>query len=628
MASYNSSDVTDMIRSKRVFLGTYCPPSSSCGGGGGSEGQTGPTGPPGADGKSVLNGVGPPTPAIGTVGDFYLDTSAYVLYGPKYSNYYQNWTDMAGSLYLGTPNIYNYAYLQSLPASNVVCNVNILPVSNLNVQFAAYDNRNVKPALVLTNTTTNTSSIVTLDLSTAYGLTAGTTYNLTYTCVSGNTLMDVRFQNYSSQGQQVIWTNNQWFISETLVGPTGPTGPTGPVAGTDTQVIFNQSGAAGATGAFTFNYTTGTLNVSSLAGTTMTGNLNMNTCNISNIGTAGFDVSDNGFIVLSGSYTTSITGGRKYYVFTTNAVIVSKIPYTVSYAAVGGGGGGAGNVGGGGGAGGLQTNDYGSFSSSLPFASQSNEITSPLPAGTYTITIGEGGLGSTGADGTNTIFALSGGSVLVNASGGGGDSRSGGCGSGGSGGIGELGVGTGSQGGNGGYGTDGLTPYTGGGGGGIGGDGGNYSGYDGGAGGVGLVYTPLNMTLGGGGGGGTFGGNTGAIGGVGGSGIGGSGNSTGGPEATAGVSNTGSGGGGGGGGGDGGSGVFIISHLLSGVVYAGTISINPLYDLQISSTTNIVLAPSTGGVTISGLTPAISDMTGFYNLVYNPTTGQLAYYTP
>jgi hypothetical protein len=29
-----------------------------------------------------------------------------------------------------------------------------------------------------------------------------------------------------------------------------------------------------------------------------------------------------------------------------------------------------------------------------------------------------------------------------------------------------------------------------------------------------------------------------------------------------------------------------------------------------------------------GLTPAINDMTGFYNLVYNPTTGQLAYYTP
>ena len=101
MASYNSSDVTDMIRSKRVFLGTYCPPSSSCGGGGGSEGQTGATGPPGANGKTILNGVGPPTSAIGTVDDFYLDTSSYVLYGPKYATYYSSWSNMSNSLYIG-----------------------------------------------------------------------------------------------------------------------------------------------------------------------------------------------------------------------------------------------------------------------------------------------------------------------------------------------------------------------------------------------------------------------------------------------------------------------------------------------------------------------------------------------
>jgi hypothetical protein len=539
---------------------------------------------------------------------------------------------MAGSLYLGTPNIYNYAYLQSLPASNVVCNVNILPVSNLNVQFAAYDNSNVKPSLVLRNTLTNTSYAITLDLSAVYGLTAGTTYNLTYTCVSGNTLMDLRFQNYSSQSQQVIWTNNQWFISESLLGPTGasglsgPTGPTGPVAGTDTQVIFNQSGAAGARGAFTFNYTTGTLNVRSLAGTTMTGNLNMNLCNISNVGTAGFTSS--AFRVLSGSYTTTTVSSRVYYVFTTNAVVLVNTTISMSYVAVGGGGGGAFNVGGGGGAGGLQTNDYGSFSSPLPSASQSNAITSPLPSGTYTITIGGGGLGSTGEDGTNTIFALSGGSVLVNASGGGGDSRSGGCGSGATGDGSRRPAGYGSQGGKGGNGYSDNYSYVGGGGGGIGGDGGDYvANINGGAGGVGLVYTPLNMSLGGGGGGGTNPNPEGAggIGGVGGSGIGGSGTSYVSSKATSGAPNTGSGGGGGGG--DGGSGVFIISYSLI-PFQAGSIAVNPSYDLQISSTTNIVLAPSTGGVTISGLTPVISDMTGFYNLVYNPTTGQLAYYTP
>ena len=45
---------------------------------------------------------------------------------------------------------------------------------------------------------------------------------------------------------------------------SGATGATGPVAGSDTQVIYNQAGVAGATGVFTYNYTTGTLTTSAL----------------------------------------------------------------------------------------------------------------------------------------------------------------------------------------------------------------------------------------------------------------------------------------------------------------------------------------------------------------------------
>jgi hypothetical protein len=43
----------------------------------GADGETGPAG------KSVLNGQEPPSKVIGTVGDFYIDTTNYVLYGPK-----------------------------------------------------------------------------------------------------------------------------------------------------------------------------------------------------------------------------------------------------------------------------------------------------------------------------------------------------------------------------------------------------------------------------------------------------------------------------------------------------------------------------------------------------------------
>jgi hypothetical protein len=49
----------------------------------GPAGATGPAGPAGADGSTVLNGTGAPADTVGRDGDFYLDTAADVLYGPK-----------------------------------------------------------------------------------------------------------------------------------------------------------------------------------------------------------------------------------------------------------------------------------------------------------------------------------------------------------------------------------------------------------------------------------------------------------------------------------------------------------------------------------------------------------------
>lgn len=63
----------------------------------GPAGATGPAGPAGADGTSVLNGTGAPTGTIGHDGDFYLDTQAEVLYGPKVNGAWpQNGTSLTG----------------------------------------------------------------------------------------------------------------------------------------------------------------------------------------------------------------------------------------------------------------------------------------------------------------------------------------------------------------------------------------------------------------------------------------------------------------------------------------------------------------------------------------------------
>ena len=49
----------------------------------GPPGETGPAGPAGPEGTTILDGAGPPTPAIGQLGDYYLDTDSGILYGPK-----------------------------------------------------------------------------------------------------------------------------------------------------------------------------------------------------------------------------------------------------------------------------------------------------------------------------------------------------------------------------------------------------------------------------------------------------------------------------------------------------------------------------------------------------------------
>jgi hypothetical protein len=51
----------------------------------GATGATGAAGTPGAAGLSLRNGTGSPTSGTGNNGDFYLDTAAHLLYGPKAS---------------------------------------------------------------------------------------------------------------------------------------------------------------------------------------------------------------------------------------------------------------------------------------------------------------------------------------------------------------------------------------------------------------------------------------------------------------------------------------------------------------------------------------------------------------
>jgi hypothetical protein len=59
-------------------------------------GQMGPPGPAGADGKTVLNGSGAPDVGLGDEGDYYIDNQANAIYGPKTANGWGSPTSLVG----------------------------------------------------------------------------------------------------------------------------------------------------------------------------------------------------------------------------------------------------------------------------------------------------------------------------------------------------------------------------------------------------------------------------------------------------------------------------------------------------------------------------------------------------
>lgn len=78
----------------RPVGGTSGPPGPQ--GPQGPPGPTGPAGPEGADGNTVLNGVGVPPNTVGVSGDFYIDTNAENIYGPKTTTWPTPGTSLVG----------------------------------------------------------------------------------------------------------------------------------------------------------------------------------------------------------------------------------------------------------------------------------------------------------------------------------------------------------------------------------------------------------------------------------------------------------------------------------------------------------------------------------------------------
>lgn len=67
------------------------------------KGEKGVNGTNGTDGSQILKGKGIPDKTLGALGDFYLDTTSYLLYGPKYQISFTRIVSWGAGYQLGAP---------------------------------------------------------------------------------------------------------------------------------------------------------------------------------------------------------------------------------------------------------------------------------------------------------------------------------------------------------------------------------------------------------------------------------------------------------------------------------------------------------------------------------------------
>lgn len=86
------SDWTIMVSGPQGTAG-----SDGAAGAAGAQGAAGEAGIPGINGKTIRNGAGAPSAALGVDGDFYIDTSAVTIYGPKSGGAWGSATNILGA---------------------------------------------------------------------------------------------------------------------------------------------------------------------------------------------------------------------------------------------------------------------------------------------------------------------------------------------------------------------------------------------------------------------------------------------------------------------------------------------------------------------------------------------------
>lgn len=233
----------------------------------GPTGATGATGPAGADGRTILSGTTAPSSSLGANGDFYVNTSTSMLYGPKASGAWPAGVSLIGPA--GAVGATGATGPQG-PAGSTGPTGATGPAGTTGATGpAGADGKTVLNGTGAPDAGAGTSGDFYLDtaVSRLYGPKTGSTWGSGISLIGpqGATGATGATGAQGPQGSTGATGATGAAGPQGPAGPTGATGPAGPIAGSSGQVAFNNAGSADGVSGLTVDLTSKRLNLASFA---------------------------------------------------------------------------------------------------------------------------------------------------------------------------------------------------------------------------------------------------------------------------------------------------------------------------------------------------------------------------
>jgi hypothetical protein len=176
----------------------------------GGTGPAGPTGAAGADGKTVLNGSGAPSSGLGTNGDFYIDTTADAIYGPKTGGSWGGATSLIGATGAAGPGLPAGGTIGQIPRKNSSTDYDVSWVANTAGAIAAQFLKNLA-ATTLTGVAVETRFVSILIPANTFS--SGSAFEVSFRFGRNSTTGSCGFKMYLNTSDAVGGVNIAAFVT-------------------------------------------------------------------------------------------------------------------------------------------------------------------------------------------------------------------------------------------------------------------------------------------------------------------------------------------------------------------------------------------------------------------------------